>query len=179
MKSGFLDVFTNSDEPLQWLCFTLTGDQEMSERVLEAALEQTMKGAEPVFHDWMFSWARRLIIKACAGIVKPWDSATAEESDQMLPMNMKTVARNRVEALVNVPSRLLQSWLLQLEPLSRFVFVLRAVEGYTRRDTSLLLNLDDRLCEFAFVRAVETIDAFCGMGTSCRTWQEKCQCEVR
>lgn len=163
-KSEYLELFTNSDEPLDWLCFTLTGDRELSERVLEAALEQTLKGAEPVFRDWMLSWARRLIIKACADIVKPWTSAIVEQFQPMFSMRAKALDDDRVEALVNVPSGILQTWLLRMEPLGRFVFVLRVIEGYTRRDTSLLLNIDDKVCEWAYVRAVETIESFCGSG---------------
>jgi DNA-directed RNA polymerase specialized sigma24 family protein len=169
-KSDYLDLFTNSAEPLHWLCFTLTGDRNLSERVLEAALEQSLKGADRVFREWMLSWARRLIIKACAELMKPWKSDAVAEFEQLFPIRLKAVDRDRANALVNVPSQLLQGWLLQLEPLCRFVFVLRAIEGYTRRDTSLLLNIDDRLCEWAYIRAVSTIEAFCGTETSHRAW---------
>ena len=164
-KSDYVDLFTNSAEPLHWLCFTLTGDRKLSDRVLEAALEQSPKGGDRVFRDWMVSWSRRLIIKACAEIVKPWMSPAAEELQAMFPTRLMAVERDRVDALANVPSPILQNWLLQLEPLCRFVFVLRALEGYTRRDTALLLNIDDRVCEWTYVRAVETIEAFCGMDT--------------
>lgn len=41
--------------------------------------------------------------------------------------------------------------------LARFVFVLRALEGYSRRDTALLLNLDDRTCERLYYQAVTEI----------------------
>ncbi|HKR85371.1 MAG TPA: hypothetical protein VJS37_14525 [Terriglobales bacterium] len=167
-KSDYLDLFTNSAEPLHWLCFTLTGDRKLSDRALEAALEQTLKGAERVFREWMLSWARRLIIKVCAELKKPWMSDAVAEFEQLFPTRLKPVARDRVDALVNVPSSILQGWLLQLELLSRFVFVLRAIEGYTRRDTALLLNIDDRLCEWAYIRAVSTIEAFCGTETGHR-----------
>jgi DNA-directed RNA polymerase specialized sigma24 family protein len=167
-KSDYVELFTNAAQPLHWLCFTLTGDKALSDRVLEAALEQSLKGADQVFREWMVSWARRLIVKACAEIVKPWVSAAAEEFQQMYPMRLQAIDQDRVETLVNVPSSILQSWLLQLEPLCRFVFVLRAIEGYTRRDTALLLNVDDRVCEWAYVRAVNTIGAFCGTDTTCQ-----------
>ena len=44
-----------------------------------------------------------------------------------------------------------------MDALSRFVFVLRAVEGYSRRDAALLLNIDDRACEWVYVWAVGTL----------------------
>jgi DNA-directed RNA polymerase specialized sigma24 family protein len=56
-----------------------------------------------------------------------------------------------------MPSTVLQEQLLELDPLSRFVFVLRALEGYSRRETSLLLNIDDRTCEWVYLRAAEAI----------------------
>ncbi len=178
-KSDYIDLFTNSAEPLHWLCFTLTGDRKLSDRVLEAALEQSLKCANRVFREWMLSWARRLIITASSELMKPWKSPVVEEFEQLFPMNLRAVGRDRAETLVNVPSEILQGWLLQLEPLCRFVFVLRAIEAYTRRDTSLLLNIDDRLCEWAYIRAVNTMEAFCGTvishrGSAFRNQPELC-----
>jgi len=115
----------------------------------------------------MLSWARRLMIKACAEIVQPWKSTTTEEFRQLSPLNVGRADRDRIEALLSLPSDILQACLLQLEPLCRFVFVLRAIEGYTRRDTSLLLNVDDTLCEFALARAVEAMESFCLLETTC------------
>jgi len=73
-ESDYRALFVTWSEPLHWLCYTLTGDEELSEKMLEAALEQSLKGADQVFRGWMMSWARRLIIKACIHNVQPWKS---------------------------------------------------------------------------------------------------------
>jgi DNA-directed RNA polymerase specialized sigma24 family protein len=156
-QNDYVALFAGSEQSLHWLCYTLTGDEELAERVLEAALEQSLKGADRVFRDWMVSWARRLIIKACAEIVRPWTLTADQESYLLFPMRANTVSRSHVDAVLLQPSELLQERLLQLDPLYRFVLVLRAIEGYSRRDTSLLLNIDDRFCDWAYLRAVESI----------------------
>ncbi len=59
------DCSASSASQLHWLCYTLTGDEELTAKVLDAALEQSLKGADGVFREWMLSWARRLTIKVC------------------------------------------------------------------------------------------------------------------
>lgn len=152
-------LFAGSAEPLQWLAFTLTGDEELSDRILAAGLEQSLKDAEHVFREWMVSWARRLIIKTCIHAMRPWTSDLAQAAYPLLPVRLDAVSRDRLSGVLNLPSEALQQRLLELDVLSRFVFVLRALEGYSRRETSLLLNIDDRTCEWIYVKAAEQLDA--------------------
>jgi hypothetical protein len=70
-QNDYVRLFADSAEPLRWLCYTLTGNEELSEKVLRAAFEQSLKGADCVFRDWMASWARRLIIQACIALMRP------------------------------------------------------------------------------------------------------------
>jgi DNA-directed RNA polymerase specialized sigma24 family protein len=158
-QDDYVKLFASSAEPLRWLSETLTGDEELSERVLAAALEQSLKGADCVFREWMVSWARRLIITSCAEIVKPWNSAGSEEFYPLFPIRLDVVDHDRIEALISLPSDVLQERLLRLNSLHRFVFILRMLEGYSRRETSLLLNISDRLCEWVYVQTVETIES--------------------
>jgi len=58
-KSDYRQLFAASAEPLRWLRCTPTGDEKLSEKMLEAALEQSLKRAERIFRDWMLRWARR------------------------------------------------------------------------------------------------------------------------
>ena len=152
-QNDYVRLFADSAESLKWLCYTLMDDKELSDKVLNAALEQCLRGAERVFRDWMVSWARRLIIKACAEILHPGTSAVACEAYPLLPMRLDAANRIHLDQVLSLPSDLLQERLLELEPLCRFVFVLRVLEGYSRRETSLLLNIDDRVCEWVYVRA--------------------------
>ena len=158
-QDDYVRLFADSAEPLHWLCYTLTADEELTRRVLNAALEQSLKGANNVFREWMVSWARRLLIKVCAEIIQPWKSAATVEFYPLLPMRLDAVKREGLDAVLALPSEVLQESLVRLDPLSRFVFVLRAIEGYSRRETSLLLNIDDRLCEWTYVRAAEAMEA--------------------
>ena len=155
-QQEYRELFACSAEELHWLCYTLTGDEELSERALAVGLEQTMEGADRVFREWMASWARRLMIKFCIAVVRPEASIT--RSLRALPLiALDSVSTNQLEIILSLPAELLQQKLLRLDALSRFVFVLRALEGYSCRDTALLLNLDDRTCDWVYSNVVKTI----------------------
>jgi DNA-directed RNA polymerase specialized sigma24 family protein len=64
---------------------------------------------------------------------------------------------DQIELALGQPSDALQQRLLHLDPLPRFVFVLRALEGYSRRETALLLEIGDRVCESIFISALEAV----------------------
>jgi DNA-directed RNA polymerase specialized sigma24 family protein len=156
-QNDYVELFAGSARSLHWLCYTLTGDSELAKKVLEASLEQSLKGADRVFRDWMVSWARRQIIKACAQILRPWMLAADHEPYLVFPRKSNALNLSHLDAVLIQPSEVLQERLLQLDSLHRLVLVLRAIEGYSRRETSLLLNIDDRLCEWIYLRAVEAI----------------------
>jgi DNA-directed RNA polymerase specialized sigma24 family protein len=158
-KADYRQLFAASAEPLRWLCCTLTGNEKLSETVLDGVLEQSLKGADHVFREWMVSWARRLIIKFCIQTMRPWNSYLAQSAYPLFPMRPAAVDRDHLASLVNMPPELLQERLLALDDISRFVFVLRALEGYSRRETSLLLDIDDRACEWIYMRAAEVMEA--------------------
>jgi DNA-directed RNA polymerase specialized sigma24 family protein len=115
-----------------------------------------MKGADCVFRDWMVSWARRLIIQACIAVIRPTDDSL--EDCLCLHHKVDSVGlSDQLELALSQPSDVLQQRLLNLDPLPRFVFVLRALEGYSRRDTALLLGIGDRTCESIYIRALEAV----------------------
>jgi DNA-directed RNA polymerase specialized sigma24 family protein len=155
-QNDYVRLFADSAEPLRWLCYTLTGDEELSEKILKAAFEQSLKGADCVFRDWMVSWARRLITQACIALVRP----TGYSLEECVCTNFRedgSGISDQLELALGQPSDALQQRLLHLDPLPRFVFVLRALEGYSRRDTALLLGIGDRACEAIFIRALQAV----------------------
>jgi len=154
-QNDYVQLFTDSAEPLHWLCYTLTGDEALSERVLNAALEQSLKGADRVFRDWMVSWARRLIIQACIRLVRPTGQGEAE--CLCLHNRRDQDISDLLELALSQPSEVLQQRLLNLDPLPRFVFVLRELEGYSRRETALLLEIGERTCESMYIAALEAV----------------------
>ena len=161
-RNDFRSLFASPASQLHRLCYTLTGDEELTARVLDAALEQSLKGAEGVFREWMLSWARRLTIKVCIELVRPAISNIVPRPYFAHLMAPDLVNPMDLERVLSQPSEVLQKSLLRLDTLSRFVFVLRALEGYSRRDTGLLLNLDDRNCEWVYYQAAFGLQAAVG-----------------
>jgi DNA-directed RNA polymerase specialized sigma24 family protein len=155
-EQDYRNLFATSAEELRWLGYTLTGDDSLSEKVMDAALEQSLKGASRVFREWMLSWARRLIIRFCIGAVQP-AAGLNQSTYRKSPADFATVDAEDVSAILDLPSDRLQEKMLELDPLPRFVFALRAIEEYSRRDTALLLDIDDRTCEFAYWRAAQAL----------------------
>lgn len=156
-ESDFRRVFGSSTSQLHWLCYTLTGSEELARKVLDAALEQSLKGAGSVFREWMVSWARRLVIKVCIVTVRPSSCDVGRDLHSSQWIQFAAVDSEQLDLALSLPSDVLQQKLLRLDTLSRFVFVLRALEGYSRRDTALLLDLDDRTCELVYSRGVRAI----------------------
>jgi DNA-directed RNA polymerase specialized sigma24 family protein len=154
-QNDYVQLFADSAEPLRWLCYTLTGDKALSEKVLSAAFEQSLKGADRVFRDWMVSWARRLIIQACIRLMRP--TAQSMEECVCIHHRKEDGISELLELALSQPSEILQQRLLNLDPLPRFVFVLRALEGYSRRDTALLLEIGDRTCESIYIEALDAV----------------------
>lgn len=143
-------LFGSSREELRWLCYTLTGDGELSDKAMDAALQQSLKGAGQVFRGWMLNWARRLLVKFCIATVRPSEGPLTQSAYPLFPGNVGEVNTHDVRDLLSLPAGTLQQIVMRLDAFSRFVFVLRALEGYTRRDTALLLNIDDRACEWVY-----------------------------
>ena len=156
-ESDYHELFTSSKGELRWLCYTLTGDEEFSEKALDAALQQSLKGAGHIFREWMVSWARRLIVKFCIATVRPAAPTMGTHPYYWQLADLGAVNPEQIELALSLPSDVLQWKLIRLGALCRFVFVLRALEGYSRRDTALLLNIDDRACEWAYAQAVTAI----------------------
>jgi len=155
-EQDYRDLFSTAAEELRWLCHTLTGDDSLGDKAMEAAMEQSLKGANRVFREWMLSWARRLIIRFCIGAVRP----TAHNRGQNNPFataQLKPVKSEEVDEILSLSAERLQKKMLGLEALPRFVFALRAIEEYSRHDTALLLDIDDRACEAAYVQAIEAL----------------------
>ncbi len=157
--NDYRDLFASSKESLRWLCYTLTGDHQLSDKVVDAVLQQSLKGAGPVFREWMLSWARRLIIRFSIMTVHPIAPEGALPGCSCGTFERMAVDPFDRNAILKLPAQELQRRLLCLDVLSRFVFVLRALEGYSRRDSALLLNVDDRTCECLYLQAFGALAA--------------------
>ena len=141
---------------MHWLCWTLTGDEALTNSILVAAREQTGLGGEQGRHELLATWARRLVIKDCVAALRPWVSAS-EYGACSIGQPLTHEDRELLARVVESPSDSLRLWLRELCVLARFAFVLRAVEGFSRRETALVLNISEEECERAYLRASLTL----------------------
>jgi hypothetical protein len=119
----FCQVFYEEKEGLHLLAYMLTGNHEIAEECFVSGLEDAVQG-NPVFKGWARSWARRVIIKNAAQVMKPW------------PLHGTTSASARTAPEESAEVRLV----LKLEPFERFVYVMSVLEHYSDPDCSLLLG---------------------------------------
>lgn len=155
----YLRLFDASAEQFHWLCYTLTGDSELANQAYDAALTQSVKSAGQVFRAWMSSWVRRQVIKSCIAVVRPTLSRNDHPVCSCRATEIASADFSACEVLRNLPGDVLQQKLLLLDVLSRFVFVLRALEEHSRRETALLLNLDDGSCDSIYSQATKAMGA--------------------
>lgn len=161
-SNDYRQLFAGSAERLRWLCCMLTSNNELSEKLLDAALEQSLKGSDHVFREWMVSWARRLIIRVCIDAMRSRLVSVAKKAYLLPPMRQDAIDPDRLSEVLSLPAEIFQERLLEQDVLSRFVFVLRALEGYSRRETSLMLDIDDRTCEWVYLRTAEAMEVESG-----------------
>jgi DNA-directed RNA polymerase specialized sigma24 family protein len=138
----YRELFATNGYEFRWFCYALTGNL-----------------ATRVFREWMSHWARRLIIKSCIVAMNSTiqDAARGYSPPQAhLPLQDSRA----LELLRKMPLDVLQEKLLALDALSRFVIVLRALEGYSRRETALLLDIDEMTCPVAHGSAIVSIASF-------------------
>jgi DNA-directed RNA polymerase specialized sigma24 family protein len=157
-KDEFREVFTASTDSLRWLCTTLTGDEGLTDKIVDAAFEQSLRGSDHVFREWMLSWARRLVINACAHIMRAALAREVEALYSMVPVRLRRIPETH-QVLLDLSSEEVRERIGTLNALARFVVVLRAVEGYSRRDTALLLNIDDATCEWVYAREIAATES--------------------
>jgi hypothetical protein len=141
-------LFASNPDRLQWLCQTLTGDEHRARLSFDHALDLSLDSATLVFREWMSTWAQRLIIKSC---ITTMDSDIQKAARSVPPFQAnRSLSDSRVaEQLLQMASEFLQEKLLGLNVFSRFVVVLRFLEHYSRRETALLLNVNEMLCAVA------------------------------
>ena len=149
------DLIASSAEEFCWLSYTLTGERVRAQISLEKACDQLMDGTGLVFREWIHRWARRLIIKSCIATMR----GEIQSSSQSASKHPAVPAPSSSAALVlpELSLQSLQECLLRLDPLSRFVLVLRMMEKYSRRETALLLGVDEGTCDVAQEAAIKEV----------------------
>jgi DNA-directed RNA polymerase specialized sigma24 family protein len=68
-EKALYQLFEEHSSELYWLAFLLTGDREQSVQAFTRAFELE-NGANPVFRQFMVSWARKLVIAASLATIE-------------------------------------------------------------------------------------------------------------
>ncbi len=141
----YRELFASKEDEFEWLCYALTGNSRYADLSLDHAFEESLQSGTRVFREWMLSWARRLIIKSC---IAAMDSEIQHVARDLSPGKIQLPAHRKQDPdqLRKMARDVLQKRLLALDVLSRFVVVLRTLEGYSRRETTLLLDVDEMTC---------------------------------
>jgi DNA-directed RNA polymerase specialized sigma24 family protein len=141
---------------MRWLGWVLTGDEDLTNSILHAAQEQTGLGREPGRDELLATWARRLVIKDCVAALRPWTSAS-EHGPCSIGRTLTHEDRELLTRVVESPSDSLRLRLQALCVLARFAFVLRAMEGFSQKQTALVLNVSQEECDRAYLQASLTL----------------------
>ena len=141
---------------MRWLGWVLTGDEDLTNSILVAAREQTGLGREPGRHELLANWARRLVIKDCVAALRPWTSPS-EHGASSIGRPLTNKDRELLTRIVESRSDSLRLRLQELCVLARFAFVLRAMEGFSQKQTALVLNISEKQCDRAYLQASLTL----------------------
>ena len=124
VPADFCRVFEAHVDSLYTLSLLLTADHDKADQGVVAGLEDCLQG-NPVFREWVQSWARRTVIKNAIRMVSP--------------------ARNQPATAAGNPGQLSDAdtalaAITSLHPFERFVYVLSVLEKYSDRECATLLD---------------------------------------
>src|SRR5580692_12379585 len=127
-SADFCRIFDEDMNDLYLLSFLLTADREKGEQCFVSGLEDAVEG-NPVFKEWVRSWARRVIIVNAVRAINPQPTERNGRSSSVpISSNGKTTPMEQVEITA----------VLALDPFERFVYVITVLEHYSDQDCCLL-----------------------------------------
>jgi DNA-directed RNA polymerase specialized sigma24 family protein len=148
-REDFCRVFSEEKNELYQLSFLLTRDHKKAERCLVSGLEDCVKG-NPVFREWVRSWAKRTIIQNAIRELKP----RLGRSDS----SPSTTVSSPIGRMLNGQADHFEiEAVLALEDFERFVFVMSVLEHYSQHDCALLLGCSLLEIREVFPRAFEKL----------------------
>lgn len=151
-SADFCRIFESDMNRLYLLAFLLTADHALAEKCFVEGLEDSKNG-NLVFKEWAESWARRSVITNAIRLVRPRpqiavaDSMPGSPSD--LPVNGQPAPElgalpqvSAEDVAVAAPHTFSDeiAAIIALPAFQRFAFVISVLEGYSNRETSLLLD---------------------------------------
>lgn len=145
--SDFCRIFKEDMRNLYLLSLLLTADSEKAEQCFVSGLDDCASGNQ-VFKEWARSWARRMVIKNAIRLVAPEPVANHDSN---------AIAARAAGDHLHQEVRAYFSAVLGLEAFERFAFVTSVLEGYSDRDSTLLLGCSREDLIAARSRALQKI----------------------
>jgi DNA-directed RNA polymerase specialized sigma24 family protein len=142
-RNDFCKLFLEDTNSLYLLSYLLTSNQEKARQCFVAGLDDCVD-RNSVFHRWVHTWARRVIVRNAIRVTAPRPGLA--------------------KATPNAPKTRVQSELLRMPAhdngFERFVFILSVLERYSDKDCTLLLDVSIQEVREARTRAEKHIAEF-------------------
>lgn len=128
LAGDFCRIFAEDMTSLYRLAYLLTGDAEKAESCFRLALNQCLHSVG-VFQEWARPWARRAVVQAAIGMMKP-ARKHFEHTAQMFSVTAGQASGSNqlLEEVVALPA------------FERFVYVMTVLERFSDQDCKLLLG---------------------------------------
>jgi DNA-directed RNA polymerase specialized sigma24 family protein len=151
-QTALYHLFEEHSSELYWLAFLLTGDREQSVQAFTRAFELE-NGANPVFRQFMVSWARKLVIAASLATIETElrESAcrTADTDDQDSAQLAGPLLSHAWMGDGHMTKLELERAVLAIDAFPRCALLLTVFEHLSIEDAASLLNTDEAALKLA------------------------------
>jgi DNA-directed RNA polymerase specialized sigma24 family protein len=149
-REDFRKIFDEDSNGLYQLSFLLTGGPEKAERCFVSGFEDCATG-NPVFREWVHSWAKRTIIQNAIEELKPRPKRSNSPLSATVFSDADKLSRGRGRHFeIDI--------ILGLEDFERFVFIMSVLERYSDHHCALLLGCSVQQFRQARTRAFRHIE---------------------
>ncbi len=131
-REDFRRIFDEDSIDLYQLSFLLTGNHENAQMCFVSGFEDCATG-NPVFREWVHSWAKRTIVQNAIKELKPRPRHSNSSLSATIFPNIDQLSRG-------LDQHFEIDGVLGLEDFERFVFVMSILERYSDHDCALLLG---------------------------------------
>jgi hypothetical protein len=144
----FCRIFNEDMQNLYSLSLMLAADPEKAEQLFVSGLDDCAS-SNPVFKEWARAWARRTIVKNAVRLIVPQPASPKQALNTVVSSDATS------QSLPELPAEIYA--VLRLSPFERFAFILSVLEGYSDKDSALLLGCTRQALVAARVQAEQQI----------------------
>ncbi|HYG97563.1 MAG TPA: hypothetical protein VD837_00420 [Terriglobales bacterium] len=145
-------AFSENDADLKWLALILTGNKESAEACVVNALALSTNHNQ-VFEEWLSHWAHRATIR-CA--IESQRVSIREARTRTCPHGHHSSLSPLVKERIKTEP--VTRAVIAMDVIARFALVLRGIEGYSSRESAVLLGINRAEFEAAYCSAIATIE---------------------